>query len=439
MKAAGIRDAHVDYVGDVAYPEHFQRELMPGWMRSTVLALGHAPPDLDRPYRWCELGCGGGLSARVAAACNPRGHFTAVDIDPAQIAHARAAAASAGLRNIEFVAADLRDWAAACDDGAPFDFIVLHGLWSWVGEDVREAILAFVRRRLAVGGVLQIGYMSHPGASPLQAAHKLMREAAQYAEGDSGQRASAALGLLRELADGGAGYFAEHAGARTQLAAMQRETPAYLAHEFLGAAWEPQHSADLLRRLAAAGCDHLGSATPLENIDTLSVPAALQPLLRAMPRGPLAETVRDLARNQSQRRDLFQRGTRALDASAHLAALDALVFAALPGAPAAAEGDLRFQTRIGPVDGPRAWFDPVLRALAAGPQSFAALRALAPFADAPGLLNQVLQALQWAGFVHPLRSDGIAVNAPPAGALTSAMPLRLVPEAGTAVIAPERT
>ncbi len=436
MTAAPAREA-AGYVADVAYPDHFQRELMPTWLHATSVALGYAAPDIARAYRWCELGCGSGLSALVAAACNPLGHVTAVDIDPAQIARARAVAEACGLRNIDFIAADLRDWDQA--DGEGFDFIVANGLWSWVGEDVRAAILAIVATRLRPGGLLQIGYMSHPGASSLQAAHKLMREAAPFADGDSGQRAVAALGLLQQLADGGAGYFADQPGVRTQLDAMRRESPAYLAHEFLGATWQPQHAADVIRRLATIDCGFIGSATPLENIDALSVPAGLQPLLRGMPPGPLAETVRDLARHQSQRRDLFQRSARALDASAHLAALDALVFTALPGAPAAATGDLRFQTRIGPVEGPRAWFDPVLRALAAGPQPFAALRRQAPFDATPGLLNQVLQALQWAGFVHPLRRDGQAVAAPADAALSPRLALRLLADAGTAVAAGART
>lgn len=432
------RAADLDgHVGDVAYPPRFHREQTPTWLHATAAALGFAAPDLSRHYRWCELGCGSGLTALVAAACNPLGRFIAIDVDPAQVARARGIADAAGIGNVEFVAADLRDAAAvaAAGDGAPFDFVVSHGLWAWVGDDVREAALAIVRDRLAPGGLVQIGYMSHPGASPLQAAHKLMREAARHAEGDSGRRATAALGLLRQLADGGAGYFAEHPGALRQLDAMEREAPEYLAHEFLGAHWAPQHAADVLRALAGAGCAFLGSATPLENIDALSVPGALQPMLRAIPPGPLAETVRDLARNQSLRRDLFQRDARPLDAEAHLAALDALVFAALPGAPADAGAGLRLDTRIGPVEGPADWFGPVLRTLAAGPQSFAALRRLPPFAQAPGLLNQVLQALLWAGLAHPLRPDDDRADAAAealSGALPPAPALRLLPAAGTA-------
>lgn len=428
-----MRDGMPGYVDDVAYPDHFHRELMPVWLHATTTALGFAPPGITRSYRWCELGCGGGTSALVAAACNPLGEFTAIDVDAVQIERARVVAEAAGVGNIRFIHANLCDYALSPEDGeVPFDFIVLHGLWAWVGDEVREAVLSIIRRRLAPGGLVQIGYMSHPGASQLQAVHKLMREAARHAEGDSGRRATTALGLLRQLAEGGAGYFAEHPGALRQLEAMEREIPEYLAHEFLGANWQPQHVADVIRALAGADCAYIGSATPLENMDALSVPGALQPLLSSIPPGPLAETVRDLARNQSQRRDIFQRAARPLDAGTHLAALDALVFAALPGAPAGVGGDMRLDTRIGPIEVPREWLAPVLGALAGGPQAFASLRRLPPFARAPGLLSQVLQVLSWAGHVHPVRSDGMEAPLPSAP-LSTTLPLRLLPALGTAI------
>jgi len=420
------------YVDDVAYPDRFHRELMPTWLHATAIALGYAPPAIDRPYRWCELGCGGGLGALVAAAANPLGAFTAIDAAAEPLARARRTAEDSGLGNLEFITADLRE--PALRDGEPFDFIVLHGLWSWVDDSVQAAILDFLRARLAPGGLVAIGYMSHPGASQLQALQQLMREAARRAQGDSAQRTRAGLALLRELADHGAGYFAEHPGAGRQLEAMEREAPEYLAHEFLGAHWRPQHAAGMIRTLASVDCAFVGSATPLENIDALSIPGALQPLLRTLPAGPLAETVRDLVRNQSLRRDLFQRAARPLDATAHLAALDALVYMAVPDAPATTgDSALRLDTRIGPVEAPAELVHPVLAALASAPQAFATLRALPAFADAPGLLNQVLQLLTWSGHVHPLRTDAQATSASVAVAAHWGTTLRLLPAAGSAV------
>ena len=421
---------------DAAYPMHFHREQMPAWLHATATALGFRAPDPARPYRWCELGSGAGLTALVAAACNPAGHFTAVDADAAQIARARSIAERAGLANLDFVHADLREYAA--QRGEAFNFIVSHGLWAWVSEAVRDAFLGIVERRLAPGGLLELGYMSHPGASQLQGAQRLLHEAGRHLEGGTPARASAALALLRAFADGGAGFFAEHPGASRQLDAMEREPAGYIAHEFLGAHWQPQHVADVIRAFAGVGCDFIGSATPIENIDALSIPGALQARLRILPPGPLAETARDLARNQSLRRDLFQRDAQRLDGAAHLDALDALVFAALPGAPSALDGDLRLDTRIGPVTGARDLFAPALDALAQGPQSFARLRTLAPYDARPGLLNQALQALTWAGFAHACLPSSRDTSADALARQLSPLPgvpaLALLPAIGSAVL-----
>ena len=425
------------YAADAQYPMHFHREQMPAWLHATATALGVRPPALAQGYRWCELGCGAGLTALVAAACNPAGRFTAVDADAGQIARARALAEHAGLANLEFVHADLRDYAHVSGDA--FDFIVCHGVWAWVSDAVRTAIVSIVEHRLNPGGLLEVGYMSHPGASQLQGVQRLLHEATRHLEGDAASRMATALSLLHALADGGAGVFAEHPGALRQVEAMAREPAAYLVHEFGGAHWQPQHVADVIRAFAAADCAFIGSATPIENIDAMSIPAQLQARLRTLPPGPLAETARDLARNQSLRRDLFQKATRRLDAAAHLASLDALVFAALPGAPATLEGDLRFDTRIGPVTGPQALFAPVLMRLAQGPATFAELRAGAPYDTTPGLLNQVLQALGWAGLSHPcVPTTGGTASADALSRQLSPLPnvpaLALVPAIGSATL-----
>ena len=76
-------------------------------------------------------------------------------------------------------------------------------------------------------------------------------------------------------------------------------------------------------------------------------------------------------------------------------------------------------------------FAPALQALAAGPCRFATLRQLSAYAGQPGLLNQVLQMLAWAGLAHPCRPRPHAV-APP---LPMPPGLALRMDAGTACAA----
>lgn len=77
------------YVQDVAYPAHFHREIQPLWLSMLTRFLGSAPPDLTRPYSYCELGCGVGINLLVAAATNPQGQFVGVDFNERHLTIAR--------------------------------------------------------------------------------------------------------------------------------------------------------------------------------------------------------------------------------------------------------------------------------------------------------------------------------------------------------------
>ncbi|GAB3382282.1 methyltransferase regulatory domain-containing protein [Azotobacter armeniacus] len=261
---------------------------------------------------------------------------------------------------------------------------------------------------LKPGGILYLGYMCQPGMAFLSAMQRFLRCQGDCAPGDSVARLQAGLGLLERMEQGGAGFFREHPAAGSYLAAGRREDPRQLAHELLNAHWESLHVADVIETLSACGCEYLGSATPLENIDALSLPGNLLPLLSELRTPAARETFKDLARNQSERRDLYQCGVRRLDEQAHRQALLDQVVTALPGAPQG--GGIDFDTRIGPVQGQAGLFGPLLEALATGPRSFAELARLPALQGQTGLISPALQMLAWAGHVHPLLPGKVAVE-----------------------------
>ncbi|KAA2214986.1 class I SAM-dependent methyltransferase [Teichococcus oryzae] len=386
------------YPADISYPPVFHREMTPPWLDAVLRGLGRQGPDFARPFRWCELGCGPGLNLAISAATHPQGHFTGIDLSAAHLAEAGAMASAGGLGNLLLRRADF----AALDGEAwePFDVIVTHGVLSWVPDEQRAAMLDFIRRFLKPGGIAYAHYMTHPGLSAAAASQQLLRRRAARGQGDAARRASEALGFLRQLAEGGAGVFVAHPQERQRLEWASRQAPAALAHELLPAHWQPFHVGEMMRDFAGAGCGYLGSATPIDNIDAVSLPAGVRPLLEGLDDPAEAETVRDLARNQSLRRDLYGRGVPALPPSAHRDAVAALRLAALPGAPAS--GGLRFGTPGGEVEGDAALFDPLLRGLRGRPRRVAELAALHGGAPHPAMLNQAVQMLIWSACAHPV-------------------------------------
>lgn len=392
------------YLDDVAYPDFFHREMTPLWLSSAATALGRAAPDPAAPHVWMELGCGAGLGALLTAAANPQAQCIGIDLNAAHVAAAAARAQAAGIDNIAFHRKDLSDLATADPATLPAcDYIVLHGVYAWVSDAVQRAVIEIVRRWLKPGGLLYLGYMTHPGASAFAAAQRFMRVHAAAGTGSSDARARAALAALRAAQAAGAGYFSAQPDLARQLALVEAEGPGYLAHEFLNPHWQPLHVADVMAQCAVAGCSYIGSASLLENIDAVSLPEPAQALLRTIDDPVQAETLRDLARNQSQRRDLYQRtdgmaSRHALEGAAHRAGLWRQVIAPLPGMPC--RGPFVMETRIGPVEASDAVFSPLLMALQQGPQSFGALARLPAYAPQPGVLNQAFQALCATGSAH---------------------------------------
>lgn len=388
------------YHATLAYPGVFHRELTPTWLHATTTALGHGAPDLRGPYTWCELGCGPGLSTLIAAATHPQGRFIAVDFDAKAIARGQALAEASGIGNVAFMLASFAELAEAAPEVLPpLDFIVLHGVLSWLSPGNRQAVLRVIERWLKPGGIACLAYMSQPGSAPMMAMQRVLKRSAEISPSPTGGL-NDGFSLLQALRDGGAGQFVVVPDMKAQLTQASRQPPGYLAHEFLGEHWDPLHAADIIAAMERAGMGFLGSATPLENIDAVSLPAATLGTISGIGDTALRETAKDIARNQSLRRDLYQRDPTRLSPSDHRAALMRQRFIALPGAPT--DGMLRFETRIGPVDGPTEMFAPLLRELARGqPVAFSELLALPAYAGRGGLLNQALQMLTWAGYVHP--------------------------------------
>lgn len=395
------------YVIDVPYPLHFHKEMQPVWMSYIATSLACRAPDISRPYRYCELGCGAGINLLVAAASNPLGQFVGVDFNTGHIALARQAAQSIGLTNVEFIEASFADFAK--QDQQPFDFIACHGTWSWLPPQAQASILKALHRYLKPGGLFYLHYMCYPGATRLTAIQKVLHEVSLAMPGDSAEAVRHGVALLRSLADNGAGAFEDNPGLKDELAALEKEHLTYLAHDFLTDFWRPQHSADVHRIVAQAELTYIGSADCFENMDSLSIPGNIQPILAGLPSTALRETVKDTARNQHQRLDVFQRQAQAIGAEQHLAELDRLQFMALPSMPPS--GGVVFVTPIGSIPGPEAIFDPLLRALGSGPKSFFELRHLPAFSAEPGVLLQALQMLMWGSYVHPLRADKTAATA----------------------------
>ena len=126
----------------------------------TSLLHGGPRPPLDS-YRVLELGCGNGANLLPQAYYRRHATFVGVDGARSQIEIANADKSRLQLPNVEFVHADFLSSDIRLD--GQFDFIIGHGVFSWVAEDVRDALLRLCAKRLRNGGLLYLNYNANPG------------------------------------------------------------------------------------------------------------------------------------------------------------------------------------------------------------------------------------------------------------------------------------
>lgn len=299
------------YVADSEYTSHYFGELSPAHINFIALSTGVLPPDREGGrFRYAELGCGNGVSTNVLAASHPNAEFVGIDFMPVHIANARRMAKRGGVTNASFLETS---FAEACKrDFEPFDYVVAHGVYSWITPENRAEMVEFFRKFLAPGGIVYLSYNCQPGWVSIGPVQKLVSEHARTLSGHSTVRVKAGFDFAASLLEKGLLAFAAYPGAKQQIEKAANMAPNYLAQEYLNDAWHPQYVTDVMRELAPAKLEYIASATTAENDLRLLMTDELAAVVRAQPTEELRQLVKDLAMNARFRRDLFTRGGRRL-------------------------------------------------------------------------------------------------------------------------------
>ena len=295
------------YVADIDYTYGYYEELNPQRLLVPFLNVGLQPPEITTA---CELGYGQGVSVNMhAAASSVRWYGT--DFNPAHAAFGQSLAHVAGS------GAELFDESFAefcCRPDLPeFDFIGLHGIYSWISAENQAVIVDFVRRRLKVGGVLYLGYNAQPGyaaTAPLQ--HLFTRHAQVLGVPGGGilSRVDGALEFADKLLAAKPLFAIANPPVPERLRQIKEQNRQYLAHEYFNRDWRPLWFAELAEQLVPAKMTYAGSAIYLDHINTLNLTAEQNRFLTEITDPVFRQTVRDFIINQQFRRDYWVKGPR---------------------------------------------------------------------------------------------------------------------------------
>lgn len=164
------RQANTPY-DEVPYPDSVVSQTHPGRLGAIARLLGLSAAPAEQ-CRVLELGCGGGNNLIAMAHDFPDSTFLGVDLAKRPLELGRQLIQELKLRNVCLDQRDVCDFPRA--SGA-FDYVIAHGLYSWVPDDVQERILAICRDHLTPAGVAFISYNAHPGSHLREIARGIMR------------------------------------------------------------------------------------------------------------------------------------------------------------------------------------------------------------------------------------------------------------------------
>ena len=309
IQEQGLRQVMEDwtqgYVADVSYDYSFFPELAPVNIAFNLLDSRFLPPPLEN-ITYCELGCGQGFTTNVLAAANPQSEFWGIDFNPTHAAEAQRLAEAANLKNIHFSDQSFAEFLAA--DTPKFDFITLHGVYSWISDENRRIIVDLLRQKLKFGGAVYLSHNALPGWSAIMPLRELMVQYAEDSNGSSIQKVEKGLAFAQRLQALKARYFLSNPAISQDIAEMQEDSRNYLAHEYFNDNWRPLYHFEAAQQLADAKLTFATSADIDDQFHDLKLDQDQLNLLSETTDSTLRQTVRDFLFNTRFRRDLYIKG-----------------------------------------------------------------------------------------------------------------------------------
>lgn len=287
----------VEYTGDYFWHQS------PALMNYIAVINGYSPRNLAVEFSYCELGCGKGVTSIVLASTHSRARFFACDLNPAHIRGARGMAESGEVRNVTFFERGFEEMGR--ESLPAFDFITLHGVWSWVSDEVRNEICAFIEKKLKSGGLVMLSYNAMPGWAHIEPIRRMMHAYANNLVGSSIEKAHQAYGYVRFLADNKAGYFVTNPAAVQHLESVAAADQRYVVHEYMTPHSDPFYFSDVADSMRRIGLAFAGSMAPIQNYPAQSVPAQFRSLMSTARNRMVLETHRDFISNMRFRYDLY--------------------------------------------------------------------------------------------------------------------------------------
>jgi SAM-dependent methyltransferase len=287
-----------------------------------------------------ELGCGDGGNALSIAQTLPEAWVLGVDASPGAIERGTELVRAAGLANVELRCATFEQLgessreivrpvggAAGAEDGevagaGAFDYIVAHGVYSWVPPHARGALLDCVKRCLTPEGIAFISYNAYPGSYLRDMARDMLRYHVQGVL-DPAERLARAQELMKTIVEiEQPSPFARVL--REQMERMLGYSDALLFHDDLAEVSTPFYFHEFVEHARARGLEFLSEADLFES-QMRDVPESAGRLMASLAEDAVVrEQYMDFFKNRMFRQTLICHDTAPIDRALDEAAIDSL-------------------------------------------------------------------------------------------------------------------
>ncbi len=278
-----------------AFPESHPAHL------ATIGQLFGMSPARVSECRVLELGCASGGNLIPMAVAFPHSQFLGIDISSEQVKQGKAQIQQLQLTNIALVADNL---ATIDESWGQFDYMIAHGVYSWVPETIREQILRLCRNHLTEQGIAYISYNTYPGWH----LREMVRDLLLYATADETapqQRVDTAKTIARQFASICDSQQIEQHLFQQELNRLQTQPDSHLFHEYLEAVNTPFYFHDFINQAQHYHLQYLADALFSRMFESDLSPQAQQMLQQLAPDLITAEQYKDFFRNQKFRQTLL--------------------------------------------------------------------------------------------------------------------------------------
>lgn len=241
----------------VPYESYPYPQSCPEHLKTIGTLFGMNPPALETA-RVLELGCAAGGNLMPFAANYPKSHCVGVDLSPVQINDGNELLKHTNIKNLELKCMSITD---IDESMGKFDYIITHGVFSWVPDFVRDKMLDICGKMLTDNGMVYISYNTLPGWNMVRSLRDMMLFHSSGFQSDQEKinQSRLLLEFIKDSTEGSKTPYAEFLRAESQLLANQPDH--YLRHEHLEDNNVQFYFSDFMAKAAAHSLQYVGDSS----------------------------------------------------------------------------------------------------------------------------------------------------------------------------------